>query len=64
MSKINIIYLNQKKDNTCGSCKHTNNNLGIVALHCNIKYNDKNFEESKVRSWNNCVYNPSRYEHK
>ena len=57
--KINITLcnLNQELPNTCGSCKHTDNNLGIVALHCDMYYEKGIYTEhisedsNKVRSW-------------
>jgi hypothetical protein len=47
---ISFCNLNQGKPNTCGSCKHTDNDLGFVALHCDIWLKLK-MPESKVRSW-------------
>jgi hypothetical protein len=62
ISKINevipIVNLNEEKLNTCGSCHYTNNNLGIVALHCTCKKKEAkgmwHDEYGKVRSWNTC----------
>lgn len=64
--KIKMNILNEKKPNTCGSCNHTDNFLGIVALHCDLLYvNSKDpdkYNDGKVRSWNKCHFKPSRYE--
>ena len=55
--RITICNLNQEKPNTCGSCKHTQNELGFVALHCDMgivhgKLTDHiSTDDSKVRSW-------------
>lgn len=66
---IKVISLNEEKPNTCDSCKHTDNDLGLVALHCQLLYDiileskDEEYDDSdKVRSWNTCTFNPSRYE--
>uniref|UniRef100_A0A6M3X6J0 Uncharacterized protein n=1 Tax=viral metagenome TaxID=1070528 RepID=A0A6M3X6J0_9ZZZZ len=69
--EINIISLNEEKSNTCGSCIHTNNNLGLVSLHCQLIYDEalksddpnamENCDFAKVRSWNKCHFKPSRY---
>lgn len=48
--KITFVNLNQELPHTCGSCKHTNNDLGIFALHCDI-WDEIRLPESKVRSW-------------
>jgi hypothetical protein len=71
--EINIISLNQEKPNTCGSCIHTDNNLGVVALHCQSMYDEalassdpdalEKCDWAKVRSWDKCHFNPSRYIH-
>jgi hypothetical protein len=64
-TKIIIHNLNEEKPNTCGSCKHTDNDLGIVALHCDLIYDSQGayceFEDGKVRSWNECSFKPSMY---
>jgi hypothetical protein len=64
-TEIIIHNLNQEKVNTCGSCKHTDNHLGIVALHCDLLYNSQkdseDFEDGKVRSWNKCHFKPSKF---
>lgn len=71
MSEINIISLNQGKPNTCGSCKHSDNDLGFVSLRCAFIYEEMDSDEehdgewydfAKVRSWNECHYKPSKYE--
>lgn len=55
--KIVVVNLNQEKPNTCGSCIHTDNNLGVVALHCDMYITHKKLaphiskDDSKVRSW-------------
>ena len=57
---IKVVSLNQEKPNTCGSCKFTDNNLGIVALHCTCNNEEAkevwHDESGKVRSWNKCKY--------
>ena len=65
---INIISTNQLFPRTCGSCKHTNNKLGVVALHCQIIYDKAITEDDlegadfgKVRSWEKCYFKPSRW---
>ena len=72
MAKKPIIYIqnmNQHLPNTCGSCKHTDNDLGIAALHCQLIYDEATTREElegcdwgKVRSWNECQFNPSKWE--
>jgi hypothetical protein len=49
--KLSITFtnLNQEKPLTCGSCKETQNDLGLVALHCSLLH--KQGQDSKVRSW-------------
>jgi hypothetical protein len=69
--KVTIVSLNQEKPNTCGSCAHTDNDLGIVALHCQIIYDEaladpdpnslENYDFAKVRSWDKCHFKPSKY---
>ena len=73
MLVVNIVSLNQEEPNTCGSCIHTDNTLGIVTLRCQIIYDEasvewetnKNAMEecdfAKVRSWHECHFEPSRY---
>jgi hypothetical protein len=65
---INIVNTNKFLPNTCGSCKHTDNKLGVVALHCQLLYDegmDKNdlegYDWGKVRSWEECYFKPSRW---
>lgn len=70
---VNVVSLNQEKPNTCGSCVHTDNDLGFVSLRCQLIYdeaiiawetNKDAMEEcdfAKVRSWHECHYKPSRY---
>jgi len=71
MVKVNIISLNEEKPNTCGSCKHSDNDLGFVSLRCDLIYeemlndeehNSEWYDFAKVRSWHECHYSPSRYE--
>ncbi len=73
MKKITIFNTNQEKPNTCGGCKHTDNDLGIVALHCDLllkeeekeyKTNKNIIADGKVRSWYKCQFKPSKYEAK
>ena len=55
--QIVIHSLNQRLPNTCGGCKHTDNDLGVVSLHCDMYYEKgiytKHISEdcNKVRSW-------------
>lgn len=71
---INIVSTNEEKPHTCGSCKHTDNDLGMVSLRCQIIYDEAEIawdagnkmamEEcdfAKVRSWHECHYNPTRW---
>ena len=49
----------------CKNCKHTHNDLGIVAYHCDILYEigERNKDrESKVRGNDECCFSPSKYE--
>jgi len=71
MVEINIISLNQELPNTCGSCRHTDNELGFVSLRCALIYAEMEADEehdaewydfAKVRSWHECHYKPSKYE--
>ena len=67
MTEINIISTNRQKPNTCGSCKHIDNELGLVALHCDILLEQEQKEgydiaDGKVRSWWKCQFEPSKYE--
>jgi hypothetical protein len=70
----NILFVstNAGKDKTCGSCVHSDNDLGFVALHCmelckeaeSKNARDPEFETcdyDKVRSWYKCKFKPSRY---
>jgi len=68
--EITIVNLNQLKLDTCGSCVHTDNNIGVVAMHCQLIYNDmladiehdgEDYDWGKVRSWDDCYFKPSRY---
>lgn len=61
MTRIKIINTNEGKPNTCGSCKHTDNKLGVVALHCDLLEGEE-YDWGKVRSWNKCQFKPSMYE--
>jgi len=66
MVEITIVSTNQQKPNTCGSCEHTNNDLGLVALHCDILMEQEKREkydcpDGKVRSWWKCQFKPSKY---
>jgi len=61
--KITICNTNQEKPNTCGSCEHTNNDLGIFALHCDMWIAHGKLtpniskDDCKVRSWEkSCKY--------
>lgn len=56
--KISIVSLNQELPDTCGSCVHTDNDMGLVALHCDLYYTKKKKppladreDGYKVRSW-------------
>ena len=58
-----VISTNEMKINTCGSCKHTDNEYGVFALHCDMYIDHKKLppniskDESKVRSWEKaCKY--------
>ena len=71
MVEINIVSLNREKPNTCGSCTHTDNDLGFVSLRCALIHKEMEEDEehdsewydfAKVRSWHDCHYNPSRYQ--
>ena len=69
---IGIISLNEEKPNTCGSCKHSDNDLGFVSLRCQIIYDEalesddpesmEKADFAKVRSWHNCSFDPERWE--
>lgn len=73
-AKTNIVVVstNEEKIGTCGSCIHTDNDLGFVALHC-MELNkeadrklkaDPEFDScdyDKVRSWHKCHFDPSRF---
>jgi len=61
MKIIKIVSLNQEKPNTCGSCKHTQNDLGMIALHCKLLYDKEDYDNEKRRSWNKCCFKPSKY---
>ena len=65
-NRITIVSTNQMKPNTCGSCIHTDNDLGLVALHCDILREEQircgyDCPDGKVRSWEKCNFKPSRY---
>jgi len=65
MKKIIIKSCNKEELMTCGSCKHADNDLGLVALHCDLicgTSEDGEYNDGKVRSWEKCSFNPSRYE--
>lgn len=53
------------KPNTCGTCKHTDNKLGLFAYHCDLMVGrilkDGEEDDGKVRSWEKCNFKPSRY---
>jgi hypothetical protein len=50
----------------CGNCKHSDNDLGLVALHCELIYGtteeDGGLSDGKVRSWEKCNFKPSKWE--
>jgi hypothetical protein len=50
---------------TCGNCTHSDNNLGIVALHCDLiagtEYESGEYNDGKVRSWQKCELNPEKF---
>lgn len=54
---ITLCNMNQGLPKTCGSCHHTQNDYGIVALHCDMWIDHKTLtphifeDDSKVRSW-------------
>ena len=55
---IKIVNMNEEKEKTCGSCHFTDNDLGLVALHCTCKkakymWHD---ESGKTRSWHSCEH--------
>lgn len=58
--KIILVNINKEEHGTCGSCKYTDNDLGIVALHCTCKKKEAKMvwhdEYGKVRSWEKCKY--------
>lgn len=61
--------MNMRKDaKICGTCKHTDNDLGIVALHCvllrdyQLKNEPDGIPDGKVRSWNKCELKPNQWE--
>jgi hypothetical protein len=58
---IRIVSLNEERPNTCGSCRWTQNELGIFALRCELIRSDEEHDFGKVRSWDRCHLNPSRY---
>ena len=47
-------------DEKCGNCKHTDNNLGFFSLRCDLL--DPTEDYNKVRSWNGCAFDPSKWE--
>jgi len=49
-----------KSKKNCGNCKHTDNDMGVFALWCDLlpRHDDLN----KVRSWNACAFKPSKWE--
>lgn len=52
------------KQNTCGSCRFTDNKLGVFSLHCSQKIQGDDLfsdEDGKVRSWESCSFEPSRW---
>lgn len=57
-TKINIVCTNEEKPNTCGSCYYTDNDLGLVALHCTCQEEEAKAvhwdEYGKVRSYAKC----------
>jgi len=69
---VNIVNLNQEKPNTCGSCIHTDNDIGFLSLRCQLIHDEamesndpdawENCDFAKVRSWHECHFEPSRYD--
>ena len=57
---ITIIETNKYAPGTCGSCEYTDNDLGIVALHCTCKKPSAKIvwhdSSGKVRSWESCKF--------
>ena len=51
MNEINIVSLNQEKPNTCGGCKHSDNNLGFVSLRCAFIYEEMDNDEEHDGEW-------------
>ena len=56
--EMRLVNLNKEKKGTCGSCLYTDNDLGIVALHCTCeedKAKEIHWDDyGKVRSWEKC----------
>ena len=69
-STINIVSINEMKRNTCGSCKHSDNEYGVVALHCQLIiddfqngiYSGECCDWGKVRSWDKCHFKENKWE--
>lgn len=58
--QLALISLNEEEPGTCGSCKYTDNDIGMVALHCTCKKKEAkevwHDESGKVRSWEKCKH--------
>ena len=76
-NNIYVVSTNEEKPNTCGSCKHSDNELGFVSLRCKLLNDEMNnqydklskdetdehlLDYDKVRSWSKCYFEPSKYE--
>lgn len=59
---MTLVTLNEQKPNTCGSCLHTDNDLGLVALYCDLIERKEENNWGKVRSWHKCRFKPSKYQ--
>jgi hypothetical protein len=46
----------------CGNCKHTDNDLGIVSLQCDLVTPHESLNRGKVRSYEQCMFKLSRWE--
>lgn len=46
----------------CGNCKHSDNDLGIVSLRCDLIVSKECTDFGKVRSYEKCHFKCSKFE--
>ena len=58
------IMREKKIKRICGNCTHSDNNLGMFALYCDLITGNRDngeYNDGKVRSWQKCKLNPEKF---